>query len=220
MALLFLDKVPGDKTAFAKGVKAIASKYKINPNWPMALMNSETGGTFKADQYNLAGSGAVGLVQFMPSTAKQLGYTIEQLANMTNVQQLAVVDEYLDYTMAHVAHVAKIKDYDDLYLLIFYPAAVGQPADHVIFTKGSTGYSQNAGMDMNNDGKITIDDFRSFIRKKIPAQNMWEFVGRYRYQQIAIIAGIVVVVGFVIFAWYKGWLKKWFENTEHVFQPA
>lgn len=35
-----------------------------------------------------------GLIQFMPATAKSLGMTISQLAAMTAVEQLDVVEEY------------------------------------------------------------------------------------------------------------------------------
>lgn len=213
--LLFLEKVPGDKTAFEKGVKAVSRKYKsgwltkMNPNWLMALMNSETGSSFSASQKNLAGSGATGLIQFMPSTARQLGTTTTELAKMTNVEQLYWVDKYIDYTMKNVAKVDMIKDYDDLYLLIFYPKAVGKPDSFEIFKSGTTGYTQNKGMDMNGDGKITVSDFKQFIRKKIPKDKLGDFTHRIRHQnEILIGFGLLVIA--VSAAWAFGYLDKWY----------
>lgn len=52
-----------------------------------------TGERFRANTVNRA-SGATGLIQFMPSTAKQLGTTTDKLAAMTEVDQLDYVAKY------------------------------------------------------------------------------------------------------------------------------
>jgi hypothetical protein len=57
----------------------------------MAAMAFETGGSFSPAVPNKAGSGAVGLIQFMPSTAKGLGTSTEALKKMSAVQQLDFV---------------------------------------------------------------------------------------------------------------------------------
>lgn len=207
MALLFLEKVKTNQKQFADGVKALGRYFNVNPNWFMALFNSETGGTFRPDIRNFAGSGAVGLIQFMPATARDLGTTTQYLGSLSNVEQLAWVKEYVEYAMK-IAKVDKIRDYDDLYLLIFYPIAVGKPDDYVIGKPGSQVYIQNAGIDVNTDGKITVADFRKFIRKKIPKTDLWQFVGRHRYGQIAIGVAAFGVVAILIIAWRKGWFKK------------
>jgi len=211
--LLFLEKVPGDSAAFAKGVKALASKYRINPNWLMALMNSETGGTFRADQRNAAGSGATGLIQFMPATARSLGTSTEYLASLTNVQQLAWVDKYIAYTMKYLG-VDKIKDYDDLYLLIFYPKAVGQKDSYVIAKPDTITYRQNKGVDMkgDKDGTLTVSDFKSFIRTYIPKDQLWQFTRRNRYAILYWVVGGTVVCFVVWYAWHKGYFKKAYSN--------
>lgn len=43
---------------------------------------------------NAPGSGAIGLIQFMPSTAKGLGTSTSALKQMTAVDQLAYVEKY------------------------------------------------------------------------------------------------------------------------------
>jgi len=213
MSLLFIEKVPGDKATFAKGVKALARKYGINPNWLMALMNSETGGSFRADQRNAAGSGATGLIQFMPATARSLGTTTEYLASLTNVQQLAWVDKYIAYTMKYLG-VDKIKDYDDLYLLIFYPKAVGKKDSYVIAKPDTITYRQNKGVDMkgDKDGRLTVSDFKSFIRTYIPKDQLWQFTRRNRYAILYWVVGGVVVCVVIWYAWRKGYFKKMYAH--------
>ena len=55
--------------AFRNKVRAIASELGTDPNFLMAAMAFETGRSFSPSQRNQAGSGAVGLIQFMPRTA-------------------------------------------------------------------------------------------------------------------------------------------------------
>jgi hypothetical protein len=193
MALIFIEKAPGNRVAFATKVKAIANRYNFNPNWLMALINSETGGTFRSDTYNRAGSGAVGLIQFMPATAQWLGTSTAALAAMDNVAQLDWVERYIVKWLMHY-NMSTVESYNDLYLMVFYPAAIGKP-DNWAFP--SSIYSQNKGMDMNRDGTITIADFKAFIRRMIPSDRLVEFTSRNRYRN-HIIFGIVLAVALMI----------------------
>lgn len=195
--LIFEEKIPSAyRSAFVKKLKDIASKYKLNPNWLMALINSETGGTFRADTYNKAGSGAVGLIQFMPSTARQLGTSTSALAKLSAVEQLDWVDKYLAYTANYLGAKIGDIDYDDLYLMVFYPAAVGKPNDFVIARSPSATYVQNKGIDDNQDGLLTVSDFKKFIRKKIPSTQLYMFTRRYRYAYVVYaLLGLAAIVG-------------------------
>ena len=60
----------------------------------MACMAFESGETFSPSIKNAAGSGATGLIQFMPSTAVGLDTTTAQLAQMTATEQLEYVRRY------------------------------------------------------------------------------------------------------------------------------
>ena len=51
----------------------MAGRLGISEADLMAVMSFETGGTFNPGIRNAAGSGATGLIQFMPSTAAGLG---------------------------------------------------------------------------------------------------------------------------------------------------
>jgi len=194
--LLFEEKVSQNRTAFVARVKQLAKTFNANPNWFMALFNSETGGTFKADIYNMGGSGAVGLIQFMPRTAQDLGVTTFFLASLSNVEQLDWVEKYIHRQLANIARTA-IKDYDDLYLLVFYPVAVGKPDFYTIPLAG-IGYTQNAGIDINKDGVITVADFKAFIRSKIPSDKLSEFTSRFRFGKqlffVLVSLGIITVI--------------------------
>ncbi|AXB30838.1 hypothetical protein DSB67_04295 [Vibrio campbellii] len=73
---------------FKHKVLLVCKELGINPDFLMACMAFETGETFSPKIKNAAGSGATGLIQFMPATAKGLGTTTEKLAQMTAVKQL------------------------------------------------------------------------------------------------------------------------------------
>ena len=57
----------------------IGDELAIDPDFLMACMAWESAETFRANIKNAAGSGATGLIQFMPSTARALGTTAEAL---------------------------------------------------------------------------------------------------------------------------------------------
>ncbi len=198
-SLLFIDKVaPAVQAGFAERVRQIARKYRMNPNWLMGVMNSETGGSFDPAQKNMAGSGATGLIQFMPETARDLGTTTTALSQMDEVEQLDWVDRYIERQMRNF-RIDRIKDYDDLYLLVFYPAYVGKPNETEF---PSYIYRQNAGVDDNKDGRITVADFKAFIRRKIPKGYVTEFTSRYRwlsgrYLAFGVVA-LLLIVGTIL----------------------
>lgn len=135
-------------TAFRDRVWWIADELDINPDDLMACMAWESGRSFRADKKNMAGSGATGLIQFMPSTARSLGTTTDHLARMTPEDQLNFVYKYF------LPWKGRLRTLSDLYMAILWPKAVGKPDDYALFTGGVT-YRQNAGLDSNKDGKVT-----------------------------------------------------------------
>ena len=56
---------------FIRGVEAMAGRIGTRPEYLLAVMSFETGGTFSPGVRNAAGSGATGLIQFMPATARE-----------------------------------------------------------------------------------------------------------------------------------------------------
>lgn len=126
----------------------ICNTLDINPDDLMACMAWESGRSFSPSKKNMAGSGATGLIQFMPSTARSLGTTTDELARMTAEDQLNYVYKYFR------PWAGRLKTLGDLYMAILWPKAVGQPDDYALFT-GGIAYRQNAGLDTNKDGRVT-----------------------------------------------------------------
>ena len=137
----------------------------------MACMAFESGETFSPSIKNAAGSGATGLIQFMPSTARGLGTSTEALASMSAVQQLDYVKKYF------MPHKGRLKTHEDVYMSILYPAAVGRGAQSALFASGTKNYSQNKGFDANRDGKITPAEVSAKVREKYTKGLSAGFVG-------------------------------------------
>ncbi|CAH1529607.1 Transglycosylase [Vibrio jasicida] len=142
-------------------VNDISKELNIDPNHLMACMAFETAETFSPSIKNGSGSGATGLIQFMPSTAEALGTSTKKLAKMSALDQLDYVKAYF---MPYRNDMACL---EDVYMAILYPAAIGQPPTHVLFKKGSIAYRQNAGIDRKNSGKITLADVSYKVRRKL-----------------------------------------------------
>lgn len=145
---------------FAEGINRLGEKYNVNPMALLAVMDFETGGTFDAGVKNAVGSGATGLIQFMPRTAEALGTTTEELAQMDRVEQLGFVEKYLDQWAGRIEG----GSVDDLYMSVLWPAAIGKPDGYVIFRSGTTAYDQNRGLDTNGDGTITKFEAANKVR--------------------------------------------------------
>lgn len=128
-------------------------------SWLMSCIAFESAETFRADILNAAGSGATGLIQFMPSTARGLKTTVQDLARMTPVQQLDYVEAYFR------PYSKRISNLPDMYMAILMPKYVGQPLDTAIFTDGIA-YRQNSGLDDDGDGRITKKEAAGKVQAK------------------------------------------------------
>jgi hypothetical protein len=145
---------------FRDKVRAIAADLGCDPDFLMASMAFETGETFSPKIKNPQ-SGATGLIQFMPSTAKALGTTTNDLANMSPEDQLDFVAKYFN------DHKGKLHTLEDVYMAILWPAAVGKEIDYVLFAKPSQAYEQNKGLDSNKDGKVTKAEAAAKVLAKL-----------------------------------------------------
>jgi hypothetical protein len=135
------------------------------PSWLMAVMAFETGETFSPAVRNAAGSGAVGLIQFMPQTASMLRTTTDALARMDAIRQLDYVEDYLTIVSLR----RRLENLGDLYLAILWPAGIGKPDDTVIFARGGDApklYLQNRGLDLDRDGDITRGEIVAKVQEK------------------------------------------------------
>lgn len=170
------------RDAFVAKVVSISAKLGINPNWLMAVMHNESGINAQAvnkqkgdnpDPYTRSTYRATGLIQFMPTTAIWLGTSTQALYKMSSLEQLDYVYKYFK------GFTGRIKSYFDLYMITFFPVAVGKPDDFVIQSKSvsaSTIARQNPSFDINKDFKITVGEAKKIMAKAIPAAVLDEVI--------------------------------------------
>lgn len=155
-------KVPGvDKLTSGQLVALVnaASAIGVPVDWLATVISFETAGTFSPSVPNRAGSGAFGLIQFMPVTARNIlrapsnDAAVAMGKAMTFEAQLTkmVVPYFRPYA-------TRIKSLNDLYLAIFYPAAMSKADTHVIASAPHPVYVQNKGFDKDKRGFITRAD--------------------------------------------------------------
>lgn len=150
-------------STFKKRVLWIADNLGCNPDYLMACMAWESGETFRPDIKNFAGSGATGLIQFMPKTARGLGTTTAKLAAMTAEDQLRYVYEYFK------PYDNRLSNLGDVYMAILWPPGVGKPDHFVLFdrSKSPKTFRQNAGLDLNRDGLVTRAECLVKVNEKL-----------------------------------------------------
>lgn len=137
---------------FCKAVLGICDRFhwqREQSNHLMASMAWETGESFSPSVRNGAGSGATGLIQFMPATISPWGLTTDQIARMSAEDQLVLVEKYFK------PYAPKIHTISDMYMAILLPKYIGAPDDTVLFRSGTIAYQQNKGFDGNSDGVVT-----------------------------------------------------------------
>lgn len=136
-----------------------------DPSWLMACIAFETGETFSPSVRNAAGSGAVGLIQFMPGTAAALGTDTEALVKMSPELQLSYVQLYFQQQRG------RLHSLGDVYGAILWPGMIGKPDDAVIFEKADPNrpklYLQNKGLDANQDGHIIKSEIVAKVQAKL-----------------------------------------------------
>lgn len=169
-----------DKNIFVSKVDSISSLLQINTNWLMALMYKESRLNAQSvnrqkgdcsDPYIRCKKRGMGLIGFMPQTAKDMGTTTQQMYNMTNIEQLDYV--YIFFK----PYTGKIKSYSDLYFITFFPAGLGKPDWWVLKSKKLSPQiiaKQNSGIDFNKDHKLTVSEVNRWILKNISKDNQTE----------------------------------------------
>lgn len=136
----------------------------------MTCMAWESGRSFRPDVKNMAGSGATGLIQFMPLTALGFFYSAAEIEAMTETERktrgvaccdkLAAMtaEDQLNFVWRYFKpYKGRLKSLGDVYMAILWPAGVGKPESYVLWSKETrpTTFRQNAGLDVNKDGTIT-----------------------------------------------------------------
>lgn len=152
-----------DPASFQENVRQVADALQVPADWLMAVMYMES--RFDGSIYNHKGSGAVGLIQFMPATAQELGTSTFALSQLPAVAQLPYVQAYFD----QVRHrYGAYQSLTDLYLAVLFPKARGQDPCFQLYHRPSKAYRQNKGLDTNHDGAVTVSDIDQLLRARHP----------------------------------------------------
>lgn len=152
-----------DEDNFERKVREIASMLEVAPEWLMSVMYSES--KFDASVKNYKGSGATGLIQFMPAAASDMGISLARLARMDHLQQLEYVYLYLQTVRDRYGEFNSLAD---LYLAILYPKALNQDYCYTLYASPSQSYKQNSGLDENKDGRVTVSDVDRRMQRLYP----------------------------------------------------
>jgi len=144
-------------------VQQIATKLGVKPEDLYFVFYQES--KFRYEIQN-RDSKAVGLIQFIPSTAAILGTTTEQLKTMGAVKQLDYVEKYFGNR--------KFKNAYDLYLFVFFPLGLGKPSSFVLQNKNQSAQlisTQNKGIAIAAGKKpgdpLTVNDFYIYVKNSL-----------------------------------------------------
>jgi hypothetical protein len=137
--------------------------------WLMAVMYSES--KFDATVQNFKGSGATGLIQFMPAAASDLGVSLSRLRRMDPIQQMDYVFGYLQMVRERYG---EFNSLTDLYLAVLYPKAMGQDFCYILYAHPTRAFKQNAGLDENGDRYVSVSDIDRRMKRLYPTAYMTE----------------------------------------------
>lgn len=137
----------------------VAERIGADPTDLAAVIAFESGFSPTAQNEK---SGATGLIQWLPSTARNLyGLTTGQIYTMSAIDQLDLVERYFRASNGPKGTV------HDLYMLVWH----GHPASQseILAAQGELGisgdaYAKNSDLDRDRDGRITGAEASSFVR--------------------------------------------------------
>jgi murein DD-endopeptidase MepM/ murein hydrolase activator NlpD len=148
---------PNVTPAFLQKVNAMAERLGTKPEYLLAVMSFESGLNPKAVNGD---SGATGLIQFLPSTARGLGTSTAALKGMSAEQQLQYVEKYFEQ------YKGKLGTLEGAYTAVLSGTARPDP-NATLFSSGTAAYSQNRGLDFNADGRITSGEATSAVASRM-----------------------------------------------------
>ena len=152
--------IVADDGAFLGAVETTSQNLGINSADLLTAISFETVGTFSPSIKNpQEGSTATGLIQFLESTAKGLGTTTVELAQMDRTQQMEYVEKYLR------PFKGRMKNLGDVYMAIHWPGGVGKDDNYVMYREGSNNYRLNKVLDVNGDGTVTRGESLQRVRQ-------------------------------------------------------
>jgi len=178
-SLLDSGQMPELSGSFLEQLEELSKTLGVKTEELLALILFESNGDPSATN---SLSGAVGLIQFLPSTLQSMfsgraefqidgrNMTSTEMAqkvgSMSLTEQMPLVGEYL---LAN-ARGRKISSLEDLYMLVLHPKSFSKAADEAIFSKGSLAYENNP-LDQNGDGAVTKKEATHHVRGRLTKAN-------------------------------------------------
>jgi len=165
------NKYPKSKN-IADLIVELGNKLDVDPMYLATTINAETGGSFNPAIKNIAGSKAVGLIQFTPNTAKNLGTDIRSLAKMNARDQMKFVEKY--FSTIGAGNLSKLKggSQHDVNMAIFYPRAIGEDFNFNIYEdiKKNSSLKRANEFKKQNKGIITAGDYTMKLTPPVPKE--------------------------------------------------
>lgn len=139
---------------FINAIEELADRRGISTSELYKVIQGESGFNPRAQN----ASGATGLFQFMPATARELGTSIERIKEMSPREQVELYDRYLERW-----------DYNSnnrLGIMQAAPAFANREEDAVIYARGSAAWEQNPGWRERGDGDITVRSINNYYARQ------------------------------------------------------
>ena len=140
-----------------KELRKVSGELGIKPEWLYKTIFIECqGDIYKPNPY----SGAVGIIQFLPSTARLLGTdTVLKIKQMTMCQQLQLTKKYIQI----VSNGHKITSLHQLYLLVFFPQAAYQSESYIIGDNHTNVFKYNKILCDKADRTLRVSHLKCFL---------------------------------------------------------
>jgi len=139
---------------FVASVEKLAEKRGISTSEIYKIIQGESG--FKPTAQNK--SGATGLFQLMPASAKELGYSTSDIKKMSPSQQVDLYDKYLDRW--------SYSNKNRLGIMQAAPAFANREPEAIIYGKSTAAWKQNPGWREKGDGPITVRSINSYYARQ------------------------------------------------------
>jgi hypothetical protein len=115
---------------FASSIESLGNDLGVDPMYLANTMYAES--RLDPSVKNMAGSGATGLIQFMPQTAANLGTTTDELSRMTPVEQMEYVRRHFSADNLGAGRLRDLQNdpsQHNVNMAVFLPSMIGKPVD-------------------------------------------------------------------------------------------
>jgi len=170
---------------------SVAKDVDADPGLLADLIQYESAQTFSPSVRNpKPGSTATGLIQFIESTAEDLGTSTAYLASLSAEEQADVwVRKYLRRVYDSRGSLAVESD---LYMAVFYPAAIGQGLDYA-FGPTVTAWNRSA----------TTRDYRDYVRSTSKLGPLLSSSSSSSAKPAAAGAGVLILLALAAYAVFR-----------------